>query len=50
MFSDMDISRDPPVAPDMVRRSGQQAVPIIDIGGRIVVGVDRAKINKYLGI
>jgi glutaredoxin-like YruB-family protein len=49
-FNDVDVSRDPAAARDMVRRSGQQGVPVIDIGGKIVVGFDRVKINKYLGI
>ena len=49
-FRDVDVSRDPVAARDMVRRSGQQGVPVIDIGGKIVVGFDRVKINKYLGI
>jgi glutaredoxin len=49
-FKDVDVSRDPAAARDMMRRSGQQGVPVIDIGGKIVVGFDRAKINKYLGI
>jgi glutaredoxin 3 len=49
-FNDVDVSRNPAAARDMVRRSGQQGVPVIDIGGKIVVGFDRVKINKYLGI
>lgn len=49
-FNDVDVSRDPAAARDMVRRSRQQGVPVIDIGGKIVVGFDRVKINKYLGI
>lgn len=49
-FNDVDVSKDPAAARDMVRRSGQQGVPVIDIGGKIVVGFDRVKINKYLGI
>ena len=49
-FKDVDVSRDPIAARDMVRRSGQQGVPVIDIGGKIVVGFDRVKIDKYLGI
>jgi glutaredoxin 3 len=49
-FSDVDVSRDPAAARDMVRRSGQQGVPVIDIGGKIVVGFDLVKINQYLGI
>jgi len=49
-FKDVDVSRDVAAARDMVRRSGQQGVPVIDIGGKIVGGVDRSKINKFLGI
>jgi len=47
-FRDVDVSHDPAAARDMIRRSGQQGVPVIDIGGRIVVGFDRAKIDRYL--
>jgi glutaredoxin len=47
-FQDVDVSRDPAAARDMVRRSGQQGVPVIDIGGKIVVGFDRLKIDRYL--
>lgn len=49
-FKDVDVSRDPIAARDMVRRSGQQGVPVIDIGGKIVIGFDRPKIDKFLGI
>jgi glutaredoxin 3 len=49
-FSDVDVSHDQAAARDMVRRSGQQGVPVIYIGGKIVVGFDRIKINKYLGL
>jgi len=47
-FRDVDVSRDPAAARDMVRRSGQQGVPVLDIGGRIVVGFDRPKIDRLL--
>ena len=49
-FKDVDVSRDQAAARDMVRRSGQMGVPVIDIGGKIIVGFDRPKINKYLGL
>jgi len=49
-FRDVDVSRDPAAARDMVRRSGQSGVPVIDIGGKIVVGFDRVKIDQYLGL
>ncbi len=49
-FKAVDVSRDPAAARDMVRRSGQQGVPVIDIGGKIVVGFDRPKIDRLLGL
>jgi glutaredoxin-like YruB-family protein len=49
-FRDVDVSRDKAAARDMTRRSGQMGVPVVDIGGKIVVGFDRPKIDRLLGI
>ncbi len=49
-FNDVDVTRDAAAARDMVRRSGQQGVPVIDIGGRIVVGFNRPVIDQLLGL
>lgn len=49
-FRSVDISRDERAAREIVRRSGQQAVPQTDINGRIVVGFDRGKLAALLGI
>jgi len=49
-FREVDITKDHAAARDMVRRSKQQGVPVIDIGGKIVVGFDRPKIDKLLGL
>lgn len=49
-FTDIDVSRDQAAARDMVRRSGQMGVPVIDIGGKIIVGFNRPQINSLLGI
>jgi glutaredoxin 3 len=49
-FNDVDVSRDMAAARDMVRRSGQRGVPVIDIGGRIVVGFNRPRIDQLLGL
>jgi|UniRef100_A0A7C4KGP0 glutaredoxin 3 len=49
-FKEVDVSRDPAAARDMVRRSGQMGVPVLDIGGKIVVGFDRPKIDRFLGL
>jgi glutaredoxin len=49
-FTDIDVSRDQAAARDMVRRSGQMGVPVIDINGKIVVGFNRPQVNALLGI
>lgn len=49
-FRDVDVSKDPAAVRDMVRRSGQQGVPVIDIGGRIVVGFNRAEVDRLLDL
>jgi glutaredoxin 3 len=48
-YRDVDVTRDPAAARDMVRRSGQHGVPVTDIEGRIVVGFNRPKIDRLLG-
>ncbi|MEA1896546.1 MAG: glutaredoxin domain-containing protein [Bacteroidota bacterium] len=49
-FKDVDVSKDQKAAEDMVRRSGQQGVPQTNINGQVVVGFDKEKINRLLGI
>ncbi|NMC47594.1 MAG: NrdH-redoxin [Chloroflexi bacterium] len=49
-FRDVDVTRDPAAARDMVRRSGQSGVPVIDINGHIVVGFDQPKIKQLLNL
>ncbi len=49
-FTEVDVSRDAAAARDMARRSGQMGVPVLDIGGKIVVGFDRPKIDRLLGL
>lgn len=49
-FKDVDISRDERAARDMVRRTGQQGVPVTLIDNRPIVGFDKAKIDRLLNI
>ncbi len=50
VFKNVDVSRDRRAAEDMVRRTGQQGVPVVLIGSKAVVGFDKPKIDKYLGL
>jgi len=49
-FREVDISRDQHAAERIVRRSGQMAVPQIDINGQLVVGFNKAKIDRLLSL
>ncbi len=49
-FREVDVSRNASAAADMQRRTGQTGVPVILINNRPVVGFDKPKINKLLGI
>ena len=47
-FEDIDVSTDPSSAKEMMEKSGQMAVPVLDIEGEIIVGFDKVKISKTL--
>ncbi|MBO9361008.1 MAG: glutaredoxin family protein [Thermoflexus sp.] len=47
-FKEVDVSRDAAAARDLVRRTGQMGVPVLDIGGKIVVGFNRPQIDALL--
>lgn len=49
-FTDYDVGADRDKLREMKERSGQFGVPVIDIGGRIIVGFDKEEIEKALGI
>lgn len=49
-FMDIDVSKDEKAREEMIEKSGQMGVPVIDIDGNIVVGFDKEKIVKLLGI
>jgi len=49
-FENFDISADRQKAEEMVQKSGQMGVPVLDIGGEIIVGFDKEKIKEALGL
>jgi len=49
-FREIDVSRDAAAARDLVRRTGQMGVPVVEIDGRPVVGFDKPKIDRLLGL
>lgn len=49
-FDNFDVSVDKEKADEMVEKSGQMGVPVIDIEGDIIVGFDKQRIKTVLGI
>ena len=49
-YTNVDVSKDKRKVDELVKKSGQMGVPQTDIGGTIVVGFDKAKINQLLNI
>lgn len=49
-FKEIDVASDQVAAQQMVKKSGQQGVPQIEINGRIIVGFNKPKIDKILEI
>jgi glutaredoxin-like YruB-family protein len=47
-FEDYDVSRDERRAEEMIRKSGQMGVPVLDVNGRILVGFRPADIENAL--
>ncbi|MCX8175327.1 MAG: glutathione S-transferase N-terminal domain-containing protein [Candidatus Micrarchaeota archaeon] len=47
-YVDYDVGADREKALEMMTKSGQMGVPVLDIGGRIIVGFDRAAIDEAL--
>jgi len=49
-FEEIDVATDAAKAQEMIEKSGQMGVPVLDIGGRIIVGFDKAAIDEELGL
>jgi glutaredoxin 3 len=47
-FVEYDVSKDRLHAEEMVRKSGQMGVPVIDVGGKIFVGYQPAEIERAM--
>ena len=50
VFTNVDVGSDQKAAKEMVKKSGQTGVPVIDIDGKIVVGFDEDKLRILLKI
>lgn len=47
-YTDVNVGTDAEAAKEMVQKSGQMGVPVIDFDGNIIVGFNRSAIDKLI--
>ena len=47
-FEDFDVSSNEGARQDMVEKSGQMGVPVLDVNGKVIVGFDQEAIERAL--
>lgn len=49
-YTEIDVSQDQAAAMEMIRKSGQMGVPVVEIDGEIVIGFDKERLDYLLGL
>jgi len=49
-YDEKDVTRDDKAREEMVQKSGQLGVPVIEIDGKIAVGFDKKRLSELLGL
>lgn len=49
-FEDVDVSSNQTAAEEMIQKTGQMGVPVLDIQGEIIIGFDKERIKAALGL
>lgn len=47
-FEEIDVSKDEKAAMEMIEKTGQSGVPVLEINDEIVIGFDRERIEELL--
>ncbi len=49
-YIEHNVAEDYGKAEEMIKKTGQQGVPVIDIDGKVIVGFDKSAIKAALGL
>lgn len=49
-YEEADVASDEQARDEMMKKSGQMGVPVIDIDGEIIVGFNQPKVASLLGL
>ena len=48
IYTEINVETDQKATEEMIEKSGQMGVPVIDVNGKIIVGFDRPALEKAL--
>ncbi len=49
-YEERDVASDAKARDEMIQKSGQMGVPVIEVDGKIIVGFDQPKLKEALGM
>jgi len=49
-YEEIDVSQDVQKAQELIEKTGQTGVPVIEIDGEVIIGFDKRRIAKALGL
>lgn len=49
-FTDYDLTQDAIKREEVIKKTGQMSVPVIEVDGEVMIGFDEEKLSKMLGI
>ena len=49
-YMEIDVSSDQKAAKEMIEKSGQMGVPVIEVDNNIIIGYNKEKLKKLLGL
>jgi glutaredoxin 3 len=49
-YQDLNVAEDKAARDEMINKSGQMGVPVIDIDGELILGFDQAQLKEKLGL
>ena len=49
-FTDYDLTKDAAMRDEVIKKTGQMAVPVIEVDGETMIGFDEGQLSKMLGI
>ncbi len=49
-YKDIDVAADTEKAQEMIKKSGQMGVPVLEVDDKIIVGFDKKEVAKVLDI